>query len=293
MKLLFLLLISSLSLASTYPPTTSKSSSDASDIVTWNYRFPNFTGTHTGAIFSLGTLSTSGGGTGTTSWTTGSIPYYNGSILTQDNANLFWDGTNHRLGIDTNSPNYTLVVNGTAGVGNILINGSSAGYILQNAAPTTTAYFITWPSAQGTGVLTNNGAGALSWSGSTVPVLGNYEVNSTSAESTASTTDVLLTSMTITPVAGTYLVTFSSWCSQSNGAQSITLGIYNGATLLTHTQRVIIPFVNLGLASTLDIPVATNAILVANGSNAITIQWHVSGGTGTCTNRTLDLVRIQ
>lgn len=40
----------------------------------------------------------------TTTYTAGSIPFSNGTILTQDNANLFWDDTNNRLGIGTATP---------------------------------------------------------------------------------------------------------------------------------------------------------------------------------------------
>lgn len=61
-----------------------------------------------------GTLAVSRGGTGNSAFTSGSIPYSNGTILTQDNANLFWDGTNHRLGIGTSGPATTLDVRGIA-----------------------------------------------------------------------------------------------------------------------------------------------------------------------------------
>ena len=48
------------------------------------------------------------------SFTEGSIPFAApGGALTQDNANLFWDDTNNRLGIGTASPDVTLQVNGT------------------------------------------------------------------------------------------------------------------------------------------------------------------------------------
>lgn len=46
------------------PPTTSKVTGDANDLVTFKYRFPNFTGTHTGTTISLGVNSIAGGGTG-------------------------------------------------------------------------------------------------------------------------------------------------------------------------------------------------------------------------------------
>lgn len=47
-----------------FPPTSSKISGDTSNITTFNYQFPNFTGTHTGITLSLGINSVAGGGTG-------------------------------------------------------------------------------------------------------------------------------------------------------------------------------------------------------------------------------------
>ena len=52
------------------------------------------------------------------SFTTGSIPFIGSTgLLTQDNAALYWDATNDRLGLGTTSPSYRLVVgpNITAG----------------------------------------------------------------------------------------------------------------------------------------------------------------------------------
>jgi len=48
---------------------------------------------------------------GSTALTSGSIPFAGTTgYLSQDNSNLFWDGTNHRLGIGTNSPSVPLNV---------------------------------------------------------------------------------------------------------------------------------------------------------------------------------------
>lgn len=52
-----------------------------------------------------------------TIFTAGSIPFSDGSNLTQDNSNLFWDDTNKRLGIGTNIP---------SSVVNIVATGSNA-----------------------------------------------------------------------------------------------------------------------------------------------------------------------
>ena len=48
--------------------------------------------------------------------TNGSILFSNGSTITQNNAGLFWNNSNQRLGIGTNTPSTTLTVNGNASV---------------------------------------------------------------------------------------------------------------------------------------------------------------------------------
>ncbi|MFY7886483.1 MAG: hypothetical protein ACOVOV_16740, partial [Dolichospermum sp.] len=47
------------------------------------------------------------------SLTNGSVLFSNGSTISQNNSNFFWDNTNSRLGLGTNSPNRTLTVNST------------------------------------------------------------------------------------------------------------------------------------------------------------------------------------
>jgi hypothetical protein len=57
-----------------------------------------------GAASATSTLAVNVGGTGNTSFIGGSLVFSNGSILTQDNSNLYWDYANNRLGIGTTSP---------------------------------------------------------------------------------------------------------------------------------------------------------------------------------------------
>jgi hypothetical protein len=81
-------------------------------------------GTITTGTWNGSTIDVAYGGTGNTSFTSGSIPFSNGTILTQDNSNLFWDDTNNRLGIGTNSPPHQLDVNGnTSGTTNYVTLG--------------------------------------------------------------------------------------------------------------------------------------------------------------------------
>ena len=61
--------------------------------------------------------------------TSGSVLFSNGTTIAQDNANLFWDDTNNRLGIGTTSPTRTLDVRGiittqNANVPSFSANGS-------------------------------------------------------------------------------------------------------------------------------------------------------------------------
>lgn len=63
--------------------------------------------------------------------TTGSVAFSNGTGLSQDNSNLFWDDTNNRLGIGTASPSAPLSVSGsTSGSLVSLTNSSTAGLLM-------------------------------------------------------------------------------------------------------------------------------------------------------------------
>jgi len=73
----------------------------------------------TGAVTLAGTLAVGNGGTGTaTALTKGSVVIAGTSgVYTQDNANFFYDATNHRLGLGTATPTQGLTVFGNVDVG--------------------------------------------------------------------------------------------------------------------------------------------------------------------------------
>ncbi len=80
-------------------------------------------------LTSTGTVGVAQGGTGTaTPFTQGSLTFAGASgVYTQDNSNLFWDGTNKRLGIGTASPSVPLDIISDPNNGGILITGDYYG----------------------------------------------------------------------------------------------------------------------------------------------------------------------
>ena len=52
---------------------------------------------------------------GNTTLTAGSVAFSDGSVLTEDNANFFWDDTNNRLGIGTTTPTDAVDIASTLG----------------------------------------------------------------------------------------------------------------------------------------------------------------------------------
>lgn len=65
------------------------------------------------------------------SLTSGSVLFSNGTTIAQDNANLFWNDTNNRLGLGTTTPAYTLDLQSTGNIQAwIGTQGSTFGYTL-------------------------------------------------------------------------------------------------------------------------------------------------------------------
>jgi hypothetical protein len=78
-----------------------------------------------GAVTLAGTLNVANGGTGLTSLTAGYIPFGAGTSAFGNSANLFWDNTNGRLGIGTNSPSTILTVNAGINAGFLSLTSST------------------------------------------------------------------------------------------------------------------------------------------------------------------------
>jgi len=126
-------------------------------------------------------------GAAVTSGTSKSVLYVDGSSnLAQDNANFAWDFTNHRLGIDTNSPAYTLhVVGDIYATSRDIITGSTAAV-----------------SPSGTGAIRfNSGTNHLEFSENGGAYIQFGSGGSSTVTDQANAKDVLLTSTSATTIA--------------------------------------------------------------------------------------------
>lgn len=120
----------------------------------------------------------------------------------------------------------------------------------------------------------------------------NTEVSATGDITTTSSTDVLMTSMTITPVSGTYLVYFSTTVDHSAQSVAVVVSLYTGGSLKTDSVRSVVPRFNGIGANSLSPCVSINGVVTVNGSQAIEIRWKVASGTGTAHQRTLNILRV-
>lgn len=120
------------------------------------------------------------------------------------------------------------------------------------------------------------------------------EVSATANSTTTSNTDSVITGMTITPAAGDYMVWFSAGINSSNAGSTQHVSMYVGGVQKTDSDRTISPFDGGTLSSTTaGCCVAINGKVTVNGSQAIDIRFRTSGGTATCSARTLNIMRIR
>lgn len=119
-------------------------------------------------------------------------------------------------------------------------------------------------------------------------------VNTTANTTTTSTTDVLINTMTITPVAGTYWVAFNMSVDENNNNAVITSSIWAAGAQIVGSEVAVQPFIQGGVTPSLAVRqcVAISALAIVNGSQAIEARWRVSAGTGTAHTRSMNILRI-
>lgn len=133
---------------------------------------------------------------------------------------------------------------------------------------------------------------AVDANGQLVSGLAVTQAVATADTTTTSTTQVLIGSMTLTPVAGTYLAWFSTSLDHSAQAVTITVSIYAGGVQDTDSVRLAATRTNALGAQSLPNPLATEAVVTVNGAQAIEARWSTPSGTATAHQRALTIMRI-
>ena len=127
---------------------------------------------------------------------------------------------------------------------------------------------------------------------STQPTLGTTApATATGTITTTSTTDVLATSMTLTPAAGTYLVFFrgAAWNTSTGAGLGVFLSIYAGGSQDAGSQLFLSDGTNFNT------PFTCVAVVTVNGAQAIEGRWRIAAGSGTASmlsTRALTIVQI-
>lgn len=123
--------------------------------------------------------------------------------------------------------------------------------------------------------------------------ISNTEISATGGVTAGTGADALMTGMTVTPVAGTYLVWFSCDINSANAGAATSVSFYVGGSQKADSLRKVVPFCGGTLTSgSARCGVALNGVITVNGSQAIEIRWSASSGTNTVAARTMNILRV-
>ncbi len=202
-----------------------------------------------------GVLPIANGGTNnSTAYTAGSVIFSNGTKLTQDNSNLFYDDTNNRLGIGNSAPTTALDVTG--------IGTFSSGLTLTTGA-------LNLTSTSGIFNLTSTAASGNAYS---------FTDTSLTADNSNA---MLLTFQNANTGAGTLvngLRVIATGSTPSSGTNTENLISLSGTTLGSNTFNGI--YFNTGLSNFVN---STNWEVTAAGAETLASDLGVNGGSITTT----------
>lgn len=248
------------------------------------------------------------GGTGITSYVIGDILYANSSTSLSRLAdiatgNVLLSGgvstapSYGKVGLTTHISGVLPIINGGTNSSTALNNNrimvSSGGSIVEAAALTngqlligsTGAVPVAATLTAGTGIAITNAAGSITIA-SSISVIN--QATSLVDAITTSATEVLIPGMTITPGAGDYLIFFTGAVENTGFGDPVTISIYSNGSQIAAS---VIKCESFGGMSN---PIGSNAYLTNLGAGqAIEVKWKVSGGTGTCHQRTLIVQKVK
>ena len=123
--------------------------------------------------------------------------------------------------------------------------------------------------------------------------ISNTEVSATNTITAGTGADALMSGMTITPVAGTYLILFSCDLNSFSVGAVTNYSIYFEGLQKADSLRKVQPSDGGTLSSgAARCAVAINGVVTVNGSQAIEIRWSASNGTNQSAARTMNILRV-
>jgi hypothetical protein len=217
-----------------------------------------------------GVLPVANGGTNNSSaYTAGSIIFSNGTLLTQDNAQLFWDDSNDRLGLGSITPGYKLDVRAATTLSQLHIGDSSAdkgGFLTS---------FNTFDSF----VLGTAAFNASNWIAKTT----------TAALVACDTSNIILYTNTGLSAASSFTPTERARFNASGLTLATPLTVANGGTgVVTNTAYAVLCGGTTGTGAQQSIAGlgSSGQVLTSNGAGALPTFQAAAGGGGSSTEQT-------
>ena len=138
---------------------------------------------------------------------------------------------------------------------------------------------------EGNGIKITNSAGNITIANEPTII----QVSNSTPTTTTSTTDVLLTNMSITPGAGNYMVFFTGNLTNTNDKKQGTISFYKNGVKIADSE-----INTTGFQKESVIPVSiTRYITGVNAGEAIDVRWNVISNTGTFYSRTLIVQKVK
>lgn len=196
---------------------------------------------------------------------TGSATAY--SVVLPDATTLF---LGRKFEIDNQSSQPVTITDGS-GAALVTLGQTSIAYVTLQTNGTTAGGWVLWQ------VFTNSLASGIL----------NYQVLSSTAFDTASTTDVMITGFTVTPQAGTYAVWYNGASFLTTTPKSHWWSIYKNGTRVADSERS----QDTGHSSQ-NMTDSTMSVVVFDGSETCDVRVRTQNGTLTVNQRTLLLIRL-
>jgi len=217
-----------------------------------------------------GVLPIANGGTNnSTAYTAGSVIFSNGTSLTQDNANFFWNDTTFNLGLGTNTPSSAAFIDAVnvSGAAKRIV---STGYGVGSTVGTRTR-FARGSLATPAAVQSGDNLGFISAQGygtSQFPATSTGVLNFVAGETFTNTSNLTYATIQVTPTGSTTSVE-----AFRVAATGVTLGLQSASTAIHSINGALNVTTRTVTATTLTVDTTTTdyEIFTDSTSNAITI----------------------